>query len=61
MQTSWLRSTIAGVALIAAGGAAFAEKANDTLRVAFTAMPRDLSLVFVRIAASCALQQQVRA
>lgn len=36
MQTSWLRSTIAGVALIAAGGAAFAEKANDTLRVAFT-------------------------
>jgi len=36
MKTPWLRSSIAGIALIAASGMALAEKANDTLRVAFT-------------------------
>ena len=36
MTKSWFKTTIASVALIAASGAAWAEKANDTLRVGFT-------------------------
>ncbi|MFU8778502.1 MAG: ABC transporter substrate-binding protein, partial [Roseovarius sp.] len=36
MKKSWLKTTIASAALIAACGGAWAEKANDTLRVAFT-------------------------
>jgi len=36
MKTSWLKSGIASIALVAATGGAWAEKANDTLRVAFT-------------------------
>jgi len=36
MKKSWFKTTIASVALIAASGAAWAEKANDTLRVGFT-------------------------
>src|SRR6056297_3417319 len=36
MQKSWLKSSIAGLALMASAGAVYAEKANDTLRVAFT-------------------------
>ncbi len=36
MKRSWLTSGLASVALIAAAGASWAEKANDTLRVAFT-------------------------
>ncbi|MCM2561652.1 ABC transporter substrate-binding protein [Lutimaribacter sp. EGI FJ00015] len=36
MTSSWLKTSIASIALIAASGAAMAEKANDTLRVAFT-------------------------
>ena len=36
MKLTVLKSTIAGIALAAATGAAWADKANDTLRVAFS-------------------------
>lgn len=36
MKTSWLKTSIASLALLVASGAAMAEKASDTLRVAFT-------------------------
>ncbi|SHL91837.1 peptide/nickel transport system substrate-binding protein [Roseovarius litoreus] len=36
MRKTWLKSSIAGLALAASAGAALADKANDTLRVAFT-------------------------
>ncbi|PZX04992.1 ABC transporter substrate-binding protein [Celeribacter halophilus] len=36
MKTSWLKTSIASLALLVASGAAVAEKASDTLRVAFT-------------------------
>lgn len=36
MKKSWFKSGIASIALIAAAGGAWADKANDTLRVAFT-------------------------
>ena len=36
MKKSWFKSGIASIALIAAAGGTWADKANDTLRVAFT-------------------------